>query len=307
MKINLLKGLPNNGLELENLIHESELEFAPLKAGNEAKIIWANNRKEKTKYSIVYLHGFTASHIEGQPWHTTLARHFGCNLYLARLHSHGLDKENFFEGFNYPALLDSVLEACRIGQKLGENVLLMGTSTGGGLALHAAGSLHYPVTIKGLLLVSPLIHFYGYQALLLENKVGRFLAKIISKNYIYNLNGELLPGEQQVWYPYTPLNAAIELGEMLQQMLRPELFSNVRCPVFTGYYFKDKIEHDYIVSPHAIQTMFKQLGTADAKKRLVNFTNAGSHVICSDIISNSVEELINESIRFLEDVVGITL
>lgn len=306
MKIPLPPDLPDDGPELEHLIRQYELHFAPLKKGNEAKIIWANNAKQRTKFAIVYLHGFTASHREGHPWHTSIANHFGCNLYLARLHSHGLRREDFLEGFNYPGLLKSTLDACRIGQKIGEHVLLMGTSTGGALALYAAGSLQYPVKVEAIMLASPLVHFYGYQSLLLENKFGRGLAKMIGGNdYIYNLNGDVSPEEAQIWYPCAPLSAAMALGEMIEYIMKPPLLSNVNCPVLVGYYYKNRQNHDQVVSPNAIMNMKKQLGTTDDKMRFINFPEAGNHVICNGLISKSVPALVTETIDFLENVVGI--
>src|SRR5687768_10533659 len=56
-----------------------------LKPDNEARIVWADSSKQKTNFSIVYLHGFSASQEEGDPVHIETARKFGCNLYLSRL------------------------------------------------------------------------------------------------------------------------------------------------------------------------------------------------------------------------------
>ncbi len=47
--------------------------------------------KNKTEYSLVYLHGFSASQAEGDPVHRNIAKLFGCNLYLSRLAEHGID------------------------------------------------------------------------------------------------------------------------------------------------------------------------------------------------------------------------
>src|SRR4028118_2286631 len=63
-----------------------------LKPDNPARIIWANDSTgSKTEYSIVYLHGFTATQAEGEPVHRNIARKFRCNLYLTRLAEHGID------------------------------------------------------------------------------------------------------------------------------------------------------------------------------------------------------------------------
>ena len=58
-----------NLLELERDIQQSEAKF-DLKPDNQARIVWADSsKKQKTKYSIVYIHGFGASWAEGDPVH----------------------------------------------------------------------------------------------------------------------------------------------------------------------------------------------------------------------------------------------
>ncbi len=299
--------LPDEPVDLENAIHEHGQSFAPLKQNNEAKIVWADEAaKEKTEYSIAYLHGFAASRREGFPWHRAIGKKFGCNLYLARLHSHGLKRKHFFEGFTVLKLLSSAVDACRIAQKLGEKVLIMGTSAGASLALCAAGSAQCPVSVKGLMLVSPLIHFYGCHSLFLENEFGRFLAKTIrGSDYKQQLNTESSLIEKEIWYPFIPLSAALTLGTFLQNHIHRSLFSNVKCPVFVGYYFKNKLFHDRIVSPHAILRLKQQLGTASSKQHFVNFPQARSHVIGSGLLSKSVAELTAETIYFLKKKAGV--
>ncbi|HLI92124.1 MAG TPA: hypothetical protein VKU83_00875, partial [Puia sp.] len=62
-----------------------------LKPDNEARIVWADSSHRKTRYAIVYLHGFSASQAEGEPTHRYIAERYGCNLYLSRLADHGVD------------------------------------------------------------------------------------------------------------------------------------------------------------------------------------------------------------------------
>ncbi len=300
--------LPNEPDALEDAVQKQEQAFAPIKENDEAKIIWANeDTKEKTSYSIVYLHGFAGSHGDGYPWHKTIAQKFCCNLYLARLDNHGLKRKNLFEGFTVDKFLYSAIDACRIGQMLGENVLVMGTSAGASLALFAAGSDKCPVSVKGLMLVSPLIHFYGVHSLFLENPFGRFMAKAIrGSSYRHRLIKELSPHEKNIWYPFVPLNAACILGKMVETYIDHSLFSRVRCPVFVGYYYKNRNYHDRVVSPRAILQMCRQLGTEASKRSIVNFPEAQSHVIGSGVVSTSVQELIAQTQLFLEEKVGLT-
>lgn len=298
--------LPDNGEELEHLIWEHEQWFGPLKEKNNAQIVWADeDKKEQTDYAIVYLHGFTASHIEGDPWHRAVAQQLDCNLYLSRLHSHGLAGNHYFEDFSYQKLLASAVDACRIGQKLGKKVLLMGTSTGGLLALYIA-SRYCSIPVDAVMVASPLVHFYGIQSLFLENKAGRFLARQLrGVDYKHRLNPNLSPAEKKGWYPYAPLGAALTLGQMVEIIVKPALFRSITCPAFITYYNRDANNHDRVVSPHAIEHMANQLATAEDKKQTINFTRAGTHVIGSGLISNVVPELIVKTVRFLHKKAGI--
>ncbi len=69
--------LPSSPADLEKQITDSEKSIKGIKPGNEARIIWADTvKKEKTKVSILYLHGFSGSQAEGDPVHTTLAKKY---------------------------------------------------------------------------------------------------------------------------------------------------------------------------------------------------------------------------------------
>lgn len=85
-----LPDVPDQAEMLEKYIADREAEHR-LKPRNEAQIIWNDSTKQKTDYAVVYLHGFSASQMEGDPTHRRFAREFGCNLYLARLADHGVD------------------------------------------------------------------------------------------------------------------------------------------------------------------------------------------------------------------------
>ena len=82
--------VPQEPLELERYIAANENRHR-VKPDNEARIVWSDSSKKKTPYSVIYLHGFSASQGEGNPVHVQFAREFGCNLFLARLADHGID------------------------------------------------------------------------------------------------------------------------------------------------------------------------------------------------------------------------
>ena len=67
---------------IDSFIIQKEGKIENLKTDNEAKIIWADSSKMKTHYSVVYLHGFSASQEEGDPVHFEFAKRYGLNLFL---------------------------------------------------------------------------------------------------------------------------------------------------------------------------------------------------------------------------------
>ena len=126
-------------LLLEQDIKNSEANVKDIKPDNYARIIWSNpEKKEKTTYSVVYLHGFSASYAEGAPINLDFAKRYGCNLYLSRLEEHGISNTHVFENLTPEALLLSAKRALAIGKKLGDKVILICTSTGGTLGLYLA-------------------------------------------------------------------------------------------------------------------------------------------------------------------------
>ena len=147
-----LPSVPSTAIALQQYISTKESAHK-IKLNNEARIVWANDSlKQKTEYSIVYLHGFSASQEEGNPVHRNIAKQFGCNLYLSRLAEHGIDTTDALINFTPDKLWESAKEAYAIGKQLGNKVILMGTSTGGTEALQLAAA--YP-DVAGIILLSP--------------------------------------------------------------------------------------------------------------------------------------------------------
>lgn len=298
--------LPHDPAALDDAIKVHEDQAKPLKDDAQARIIWHNKQqKDKTPFSIVYLHGFKGSQGEGYPVHQTIAQTLGCNLYLARLHGHGLKRAQNLVDISVNKLLQSAEDACRIGQKIGDRIILMGTSTGASLALHAAASQQFASSIEALVLYSPLVHLYGINSLLLEHHWGRaFLRLFPGKNYRVSGDDPFLPDEGRIWYHSYQLHGALTLGQTVQSIMKPRLFRQVKARTFIGYYYKDRHEHDRIVSTSAIKRMARQLGTPSSEVVLKNFPEAGSHVICNSLLSNAVQHVIRETKLFLNQNVS---
>ena len=85
--------VPSDLLTLDNWVNTRELAIGNVRLDNASKIIFNDSIPTKTKYSVIYLHGFTASGIEGEPVHRNIAEALGANLYIPRLFGHGLEEE----------------------------------------------------------------------------------------------------------------------------------------------------------------------------------------------------------------------
>ena len=269
-----------------------------IKPDNEARIVWANDSvRQPTEYAVVYLHGFSASQEEGDPVHHYFAKHFGCNLYLSRLAEHGIDTTEPLMTMTADKLWNSAKEAYAIGKQLGKKVILMGTSTGGTLALKLAAE--YP-EIAGLILLSPNIAINDPLAWVANNHWGLTVARMVKGTYNEDHDTAVL--NNRYWNSKYRMEAVSELQELLETTMKASLFEKVKQPVLLLYYYKDEEHQDPTVKVSAMQRMFRQLGTPDNLKKEVALPNTGAHVIGSYIKSKDVESVEKECVKFGEEV-----
>ncbi|MGB8192843.1 MAG: alpha/beta hydrolase [Chitinophagaceae bacterium] len=290
------------GAELEAAIRAKETQHK-LKPDNEARIVWADDSlKNQTEYAIVYLHGFSASQEEGDPVHTNIAKKFGYNLYLSRLAEHGIDTTEDLINLTPDSYWNSAKEALQIGRQLGKKVILMGTSTGGSLAIMLAAA--FPDKIESLILLSPNIAIRDGAARLLNNPWGLQIARMV-KGSRYVDSKDQRPIYKQYWNSHYRLEGAVALEELLETSMIVKNFSKVKQPTLMLYYYKDDEHQDAVVSVEAMKKMFERLGTPAEQKRAVVMPNTGDHVIGSYIKSKDIEGVEREIELFLKEVVHL--
>ncbi len=289
-------------MQLEREVLEREASIKNIRADNEARFFWADSVPQKTEYSIVYLHGWSASQEEGDPLHMDTAKRFGCNLYLPRLAGHGLEEEEPMLDITADVLIASAKEAIAIGKQLGKKVILMATSTGGTLALHLAGG---DPDIAALVLYSPNIEIFDPNAKLLTSHWGLALAKAVKGSDYHEFDRED-PLKNKYWTTKYRIEALTQLQALVETTMTPENFAAVTQPVFLGYFYKNDSIQDNVVSVPAMLTMYEQLGTEAVKKRKVAFPNAGDHVLASYVTSKDLESVSTATYQFLEEVVALS-
>ena len=278
---------------------ESSLKLRP---NNEAKVIWFDTAFQPTDYAIVYLHGFTASHEEGYPVHISVAKTFGCNLYLSRLSMHGIDTSERLLGLTADSYWESAKEALAIGKRIGKKIILMGTSTGGSQALQLAAT--YPEDIAALVLLSPNIAINNPTAFLLNDPWGLQIAQmVVGGKYISAADTT----ELYATYWSTPyrVEAVTQLQEMLERTMHKQTFAQISQPLLLLYYYKDDARQDPVVRVDKMLDMFKQIATPADQKIAKALPETGDHVIGSYIKSGDVKGVLDASIQFLEEIVGL--
>lgn len=286
---------------LQKMISQREIKMPNIKPDNESRIIWYDSVPTKTEYSIVYLHGWSASQAEGDPLHIQTAKRYGCNLYLPRLTGHGLQEKEPMLDLTADKLIDSAEEAIAIGKQIGEKVILMATSTGGTLALHLAGG---DKDIAGLILYSPNIEIYDENAKLLAGPWGLQLARLVKQSDYHEFEGDEM--RKKYWTTKYRVEALTHLQALVDHTMKPETFVKVTQPVFMGYFFKNDSIQDKVVSVPAMLRMYDQLGTPTGLKRKVAFPEVDDHVIASSITSKDLESVREETNTFIETILKIS-
>ncbi|NCI51765.1 alpha/beta fold hydrolase [Sediminibacterium roseum] len=286
---------------LEQFILQQESAHK-LKPDNEARIVWANDSlKQKTEYAIVYLHGFSASQEEGNPVHRRIAAQFGCNLYLSRLSEHGIDTTDALINMTAESLWESAKQAYAIAKQLGNKVIVMGTSTGGTLALQLAAA--YP-EIAGLVLYSPNIAINDPNAWILNNPWGLQIARLV-KGSDFNTAKNNTDIYKQYWNKQYRLEATVQLEELLETSMNNATFGAVKQPTLLLYYYKDEKHQDDVVKVGPMKDMMASLGTPENQERMVAIPEAGSHVIASPIQSKDIVSVEKETADFLKTILHL--
>ncbi len=285
--------------ELDNYILNKESKTENLKPDNEARIIWADSVR-KTPYSIVYLHGWSASQGEGDPIHMEMAEKYGCNLFLSRLAGHGIDSKESFADLTPNELWESAKKALLIGNLIGEKTILMSCSTGGTLSIYLAAN--YPERVHAQFLYSPNIDIYASSTEMLTLPWGKQIATAMMGNY-----HSFTPPKEgyKYWTTTYRTEGLICLKSLVESTMTKDTWKKVNQPLFMGYYYKNEEEQDHTVSVEAMRDFYQNISTPDELKREVAFPDVGVHVLVSRIHSKDLESVRKETFAFAEEVLGL--
>ena len=287
----------------ETYLRHQEAGFK-IKPDNESKIIWANDSmKNKTAYCLLYLHGFSACWYEGNPVNINFAHRYGMNFYAPLLASHGIDTTEALIDMTPDRLYESAKEALVAAQLLGEKVILMGTSTGGTLALKLASE--FPELMDGLILLSPNVAINNPGAFLLSKPWGLKIARSVFNGNYRVTNTDFASEICRYWNCKYRLEATVYLQQLVEATMTEETFAKVDKPIFLAYYYKDEEHQDPTVKVDAMLKMYDQFKTPTSEKQKQAFPEAGTHVIGCKLFSGAWKEVETASYQFAEEKLGL--
>lgn len=287
---------------IEQYIHKQEVA-CPVKPNNESIILWGDSVVKPTEYVLLYLHGFSASRYEAFPVTHDFVKEFKVNAYLPRLADHGLLEDEPLLDMTPANLYDSAKEALMVAHKLGQKVIIMGTSTGCTLALMLAAD--FPQLVDALILYSPNIKIKNPLAPLLSGPWGLQITRAIHGGK-YSVSDDD-PGSEdcKYWYCRYRVEAQVYLQQLIDLRMNKEEFQKVHQPVFMGYYYKDANHQDPTINVKAALKMFDELGTPEKEKVKIAFPNAGAHVIACELTSQSVAEVRTQTFKFVREILKL--
>lgn len=263
--------------DIDAYLAEQEAKRGGIAPGVEKRILWAEKTGRKTAISIVYLHGFSATHREIAPVCELVAEKLQANVFFSRLTGHGHGSDAMLEA-SVNDWLNDANEALEIGQRIGERVLIVGTSNGGALATWLLANHERKDAILGAALISPNFGPSDKRSAILAWPWGVKLAEWIQgKEFRVEPKNELHRSYWTLSYPtaaLAPMQAMVNLGRAVDKR-------QIETPLLVIYNKRDRV-----VDPGEIEKAFEAFGSK--RKQLIAYEGAsedGHHLIAGDALS----------------------
>ncbi|MEX0276902.1 MAG: alpha/beta hydrolase [Ruegeria sp.] len=133
----------------------TESAFDDIVPGVEKRVIWQPGfTEQRTKYAVLYVHGFSATSEEIRPVPDKVAEALGANLVYTRLQGHGRTGAAMAEGTASGWMRD-MAEGLAAARAVGDAVIVISTSTGGTLASAVAVDPVLSEDVAAMVMVSP--------------------------------------------------------------------------------------------------------------------------------------------------------
>ncbi|MDF1661944.1 MAG: alpha/beta fold hydrolase [Planctomycetota bacterium] len=278
--------------DLDKYLQDREKPIPDIVVGSEKTIVWADpEKKQRTEYALVYLHGFSASRQETRPLCDIVAKDLGANLYYARLVGHGRTGETMGSA-TLNDWLNDAYESLRIGQRLGNKVIIVGTSTGATLGTWLAAQAD--VNLDGLIMISPNFGLNDPRAGILSGPWGLQMMKLFLGPYrSWEGHNDL---HRKYWTTRYKVEAIVTMLALVE-LARSAPLEQITSPTLVIYSPQDTVVDSNQITPmtESFQSEVIELVPYEECK------DESQHVLAGDIISpdstKAVADIMLEFIR----------
>ncbi|MFC3852613.1 alpha/beta hydrolase [Salinispirillum marinum] len=275
--------------QIADRLQAREANERGLKPGAEACVVFANpEQPKKTDVCYLYLHGLSASRQEISPVTETLAEQDRANAVYARIAGHGMGTAGMGK-FHAGHWLESVWEYWLMARALGEQVVIVATSTG---AASAAWLTQQGVAehIKAILLVAPNFGVSDRRAFLLTWPGARiWIPWVAGRYHSWEPMNEL---QGRYWSTTYSTQAWIEMQVLLEQVDHID-YGQLTVPVMMQV-----SPDDPVINPRRARTVFAQWGAPQKDFRWITVPLGESqHVFVGNVMGSDRNEEVIQNFR----------
>jgi alpha-beta hydrolase superfamily lysophospholipase len=282
--------------DIDGYLSNKEAPFGDIIDDAQKQVIWAGEAGRKTNYSVVYLHGFSATSHEIRPVPEKVAKALGANLYYTRFAGHGRTGDAMMEATPEKWLQDAI-EAIEIGSRLGKKVIVLATSNGGGIGSLLLTNPDYADKVSGMILTSPAYKLAHPMTALLDFPWVRFWGTLVAgkRRGFEAVNAD----HEKFWTSEYPTEAVYPMAT-IQRAVRKADFSQIKVPAL--FFVSDK---DSVVSSGFIRKVASEWGGESRLevRELTDTDDPYHHVLSGDILSPNQT---TETVRIISEwVMGL--
>jgi alpha-beta hydrolase superfamily lysophospholipase len=259
-------------VSLQALLEDTNPEIIP---GTGKRIVWAD-AEQATEWSVVALHGFSASRQETAPLAELVAARLGANLFETRFSGHGL-AHNALVDVTAEEWLDDVAAALAVGELIGKKTALIAVSNGAALAL---SMLDHPgmQNVDAIILLSPNFGPADPKAMWITGPGGALLLRLIAgETRRWEAHNDL---QARYWTTSYPTRTLIEVMRVVDRAI--EKINTTVAPRVQIFFSPD----DKVISVPALQKAYAAIQSP--QKEIIEVLEVGApsaHIIAGDIIS----------------------
>jgi len=281
--------------DINGYLNNHEKQYSDVVPNTEKTIIWAHPiKQDKTDFAIVYIHGFSASRQEVAPLCDLIGKHLDANIFYTRLTGHGRNGASM-KSITVNSMLNDAFEALRIGQAIGNKVVLVGSSTGGSLATWLA-SLNLKPKVFAMILLSPNFGPKRPESELLLYPWGNIMLKIVEGDtYRFKPRN---PAQQRYWTTQYPSQALLAMMGIVE-VARLSTLRKITVPVFVMY-----DDQDAVVDVAKTKKYVARFTSPN--NQVVAFSGTGDpqhHILAGDILSpHTTSQLAKQIVNFINSL-----